>query len=48
MYLYFPDKVLIIKKIPEVPPLKKPVSFDELKRMTLKHVKESKSEVGIC
>ena len=39
------DKVLTIKKVPVVPPLKKPVSFDELKRMTLKHARESKSEV---
>ena len=36
----------MIAKPKEIPPLKKPISFEELKRMTLKHAKETKSEVN--
>ena len=42
---YIADKVIVIPKPKEIPPLKKPISFEELKRMTLKHAKETKSEV---
>ena len=41
----FTDKVIVIQKPKEIPPLKKPISFEELKRMTIKHAKETKSEV---
>ncbi|XP_063677926.1 TELO2-interacting protein 1 homolog [Bolinopsis microptera] len=40
-----PDKVIVIPKPKEIPPLKKPISFEELKRMTIKHAQETKSEV---
>lgn len=40
-----PDKVVTIKKPQEIPQLKKPISFEELKRITIKHAKESKSEI---